>query len=79
MINDLTPASNDILKSLYADDSSTYTSGNNTTKMYKSLQTTLTKYSPGATSGVLNCHPQKANASYSQEAKNITKLITHFT
>ena len=45
MINDISPASNDILMSLYADDSSTYTSGNNIAKMFKSMQTTLNKIS----------------------------------
>ena len=45
MINDLSPASDDILLSLFADDSATYSSGKNVKKIYKSMQTTLNKIS----------------------------------
>ncbi len=43
MINDICTASEDILMSLYADDSATYTSGKNITKIFKSMQKTLDK------------------------------------
>ena len=45
MINDLSPASENIQMSLYADDSATYTSGKNKKTMFISMQKTLNKIS----------------------------------
>ena len=65
MINDISTASNDILMSLYADDSSTYTSGNNITKMFKSMQITLNKISSWCEEYGFKLSPSNVNLSYS--------------
>ena len=77
MINDLTPNTNDIELSLFADDSATYTAGTNIDKIFTSMQKTLNKITKWCDLWGFKLSAAKSKCIFSPGTKNTTTLNIH--